>query len=49
MRIAGHSKYDATLKNYLPVKDDLIDKARRAVRHRVGREMLERCLKSNTK
>lgn len=44
MRLAGHSKYDTTLKYYLSVKDDLIDKARRAVKHRVSREMLERCL-----
>lgn len=44
MRLAGHSKYDTTLKYYLAVKDDLVDKARRAIRHRVSREMLERCL-----
>ena len=44
MRLAGHSKYDTTLKYYLAVKDDLVDKARQAVRHRVSREMLERCL-----
>jgi len=44
MRLAGHSKYDTTLKYYLAVKDDLVDKARKAVKHRVSREMLERCL-----
>jgi integrase len=44
MRLAGHSKYDTTLKYYLAVKDDLIDKARRAVKHRVSREMLDRCM-----
>lgn len=44
MRLAGHSKYDTTLKYYLAVKDDLVDKARQAVRHRVSREILERCL-----
>ena len=44
MRLAGHSKYDTTLAYYLAVKDDLVNKARRAVRHKVSREMLERCL-----
>ncbi len=44
MRLAGHSQYDTTLKYYLTVKDDLVDKARKAVKHRVSREMLERCL-----
>ena len=44
MRLAGQSKYDTTLKYYLAVKDDLVDKARRAVKHLVSREMLERCL-----
>jgi len=44
MRLAGHSQYDTTLKYYLAVKDDLVDKARKAVKHRVSREMLERCL-----
>lgn len=44
MRLAGHSKYDTTLKYYLSVKDNLIDKARRAVMHRVSREMMDRCL-----
>ena len=44
MRLAGHSKYDTTLRYYLAVKDDLVDRARRAVKHRVSREMLERCL-----
>jgi hypothetical protein len=36
------SKHDTTLKYYLAVKDDLVDRATRAVRHRVSREMLER-------
>ena len=31
MRLAGHSKYDTTLRYYLAVKDDLVDRARRAV------------------
>lgn len=44
MRLAGHSKYDTTLRYYLVVNDDLVDKARRAIKHRVSREMLERCL-----
>ena len=44
MRLAGHSKYDTTLQYYLAVKDGLVDKARRAVRHKVSREMLDRCL-----
>ncbi len=38
MRLAGHSKYDTTLHYYLAVKDDLVDKPRRAVRPRVSRE-----------
>ena len=44
MRLAGHAKYDTTLQYYLAVKDDLVDKARRAVRHRFSPEMLKRCL-----
>ena len=31
MRLAGHSKYDATLFYCLAVKDDIVDKARRAI------------------
>ncbi len=42
MRLASYSKYDTTLKNYPAVKDDLVDRARRAVGHRVSREMLEK-------
>ncbi len=30
MRLAGHSKYDTTLRYYLAVKDDLIDRGREA-------------------
>lgn len=44
MRLAGHSKYETCLRYYLAVKDDLVDRARRAVKHRVSREMLDRCL-----
>ncbi len=44
MRLAVYSKYETTLKYYLAVKDDLVDRARRVVRYRVIREMLERCL-----
>lgn len=44
MKLAGHSKYDTTLKYYLSVRDDLVDRARQAVRHSVSREMLEKCL-----
>jgi integrase len=44
MRLAGHSKYDTCLTYYLSVKDDLVDKARQAVKHSVSREMLEKCL-----
>lgn len=43
MRLAGHFKYDTTLFYYFAVKDDLVDKARRAVRHKVSPEMLKRC------
>jgi integrase len=42
MRLAGHSKYETCLSYYLSVKDDLVDRARQAVRHSVSREMLER-------
>ncbi len=44
MKLAGHSKYDTTLRYYLAVKDDLVNKARKAIKHRVSKEMLERCL-----
>ena len=44
MRVAGHSKYETCLSYYLSVKDDLMNKARKAVKYRVGRDMLERCL-----
>ena len=42
MRLAGHSKYDTTLKYYLAVKDDLIDRARQAITHKVSGEMLQK-------
>jgi len=48
MRLAGHSKYDTTLKYYLAVKDDLVDRAGKAVKHSVSREMLDRCLGSRS-
>ena len=32
MRLAGHSKYETTLKYYLAVKDDLIDRSREVMR-----------------
>ena len=44
MRLAGYSKYGPALRYYLTVQDDLVDKARRAIKHRISREMLERCL-----
>lgn len=44
MRLAGHSKYETTLRYYLHVKDDLVDRARQAIRHKVSKEMLDRCL-----
>ena len=44
MKLAGHSKYDTTVQYYLSVKDDLMNKARKAVKYRVSREMLEKCL-----
>ena len=44
MKISGHSKYETCLKYYLSVKDDLMNKARKAVKYRVSREMLEKCL-----
>jgi hypothetical protein len=44
MRLAGHSKYDTTLRYYLAVKDDLVSKARQAIKHKVSKEMLKRSL-----
>lgn len=44
MRLAGHSKYDTTLKYYLSVKDDLMSRARKAVKYRVGKGVLEKYL-----
>lgn len=44
MRLAGHSKYDTTLKYYLSVKDDLMNKARKAVKYRINREIGDKCL-----
>lgn len=43
MRIAGHSKYETCLQYYLSVKDDLMNKARKAVKFKISREMMERC------
>lgn len=44
MKIAGHSKYETCLKYYLAVKDDLMSRARKAVKYRVSRDVLEKCL-----
>ena len=44
MRLAGHSKYETTLKYYMAVKDDLISRARKAVKYRVSKGVLEKCL-----
>jgi hypothetical protein len=41
MRLASYFEYDTTLKYYPAVKDDLVDRARRAVGQRISREMLE--------
>jgi len=43
MRISGHSKYETCLRYYLSVKDDLMNKARKAVKFKVSQEMMERC------
>ncbi len=40
MELAGHSKYETTLKHYLAVKSDLVKRARKAITHEVSREML---------
>lgn len=42
MRLAGHSKIETTIDYYLAVKDDLMSKARKAVKYRVSQEMLEK-------
>ena len=42
MRLAGHSKIETTVDYYLAVKDDLMSKARKAVKYRVSQEMLEK-------
>jgi len=44
MKLAGHSKYETCLAYYLHVKDDLVDRARKAIKHRVSKAMLDRCL-----
>lgn len=44
MRLAGHSKYETTLKYYMAVKDDLISRARKAVKYKVSKWVLEKCL-----
>lgn len=41
MELAGHSKYETTLKHYLAVKNDLVSRARKAVKFRVDSELLE--------
>ncbi|OHB66512.1 MAG: hypothetical protein A2Y77_02270 [Planctomycetes bacterium RBG_13_62_9] len=43
MRLAGHSKYETTYQFYLQVKDGLMDRARRATRHCVSPELLQKC------
>lgn len=43
MRLAGHSKYETTYQFYLQVKDGLMDRARRATRHSVSPELLQKC------
>lgn len=44
MRLAGHSKIETTVDYYLAVKDDLMNKARKAVKFKVNREMMDRHL-----
>ncbi len=43
MRLAGHSKYETTYRFYLQVKDGLMDRARKATRHTVSPELLQKC------
>ena len=43
MRLAGHSKYETTYRFYLQVKDGLMDRARKATRHAVSPELLQKC------
>jgi len=43
MRLAGHSKYETTYRFYLQVKDGLMDRARKATRHSVSAEVLQKC------
>lgn len=42
MELAGHSKYETTLKHYLAIKNDLVKRARKAISHTVSEEMLQR-------
>ena len=42
MRLAGHSKIETTVDYYLAVKDDLMSKARKAVKYKVSPEMMEK-------
>jgi len=43
LRLAGHSKYETTYRFYLQVKDGLMDRARKATRHSVSPELLQKC------
>ena len=47
MTLAGHANFETTHRFYLAVADDLIERARRATTHKVGRELLEKCYQRN--
>ncbi len=49
MTLAGHANFETTHKFYLAVADDLVTRARRAVTHRVSRELLEKCCRHTLK
>lgn len=42
MTLAGHANFATTHKFYLAVADDLVDRARQAITHRVSRELLQK-------
>ena len=47
--LAGHADFETTHRFYLAVADDLIDRARQAITHRVSPELLAKCCRRSLK
>ena len=47
MKLAGHSYFATTHKFYLAVAEDLVDRARQAISHKVSQDLLQRCYQNN--